>query len=270
MGNQNDKASVILVGLGHIIKLLQMHLFFIIFLGHPNLWNPWNNTEMAPTELILGWCVICTRSSRWFLPGLPSWAVPPLAQEKKVPESSLCVYISAWGWTTAPHSQWAAHPWAVCIPDKAQGAQDQRTFSSCVYERCVALHQLACVHSYRAILGESKHASEISAHLHSKKSLHYYSSCQRPGIMSIEQHGLAFEREPSYLIEHTVKTKSVVNNLFYLDNHEKGESSPGRKEYFHLQPARLVSALEKYLSRDQIKTDRDCSLCMICNHKTGL
>lgn len=107
--------------------------------------------------------------------------------EKKSPQKQMCVYILVWGQTTAQQSQWAAHPWAVCISVKAQGAQGQRTFSPCVYERCVALHQLAYVYSYRAILGESKHAFKVFVHLHSKKSLHYCSSYQRPGNISTEQ-----------------------------------------------------------------------------------
>lgn len=118
---------------------------------------------------------------------------------KKANKSSLCIYTPVWGWTTAWCSQWVAHPWALCISEKAQGALDQRPFFSCVHARCVVLHQLAHAHSCRAFLGESKLAFKVSAHFtaHSKTRWHYCSSYQSPGSMSTKQHDLAFKQEPS-------------------------------------------------------------------------
>lgn len=51
---------------------------------------------MVFTEISLGWCVICTRSLRQFLPGQPSCAVPPSAEEKKLTKAA-CAFTPLYG-----------------------------------------------------------------------------------------------------------------------------------------------------------------------------
>lgn len=162
---------------------------------------------MVPTELSPVLCVLFIRSSRRHSCQACqlSNATFSTGKQRKADCVSTALYVAVP--LPSAVSVWLTSE--LCALWTRINAQGHRPYSSCMHERCVALHQLAYAQWYRTFLGQSKHAFKGSAYLRSKTRSHYHSSYQSPGNMSIEQPGLAFKQETSYKIKKCHKGRAT-------------------------------------------------------------